>query len=444
MQGKQGLIFGAAVLTATQIFSQAIGFVFRVALSRAVGAEGMGLYQLVMPVYSVALSITAFGLTVAVQRLAAAYNARGGASDARRVTGIALKVFFLLLGAAAIIVAPFSDWISTYLLGDARTRLGLLLLLPCIFFTGIENIYKNYFYGIQDVRPPAITEVTEQILRCACVLTLLYALKPAYLELSVAVIVLGMVLCEIVSASMLAAFYRRHRRLAGQPTARAIPDRQILRDVGTIAVPVSLSSLAQNLLGSVNTIIIPGRLMVSGMGQSAALSSYGVAFGMTMPLVSLPILFVIPLSLTVAPRLAEMAARGEDTHRRILKVLGVAAALVVPACAAMAVWGRPIARAVFDNPDAGQFVELLAITQIFGCFQYLTGGFLNALGKQNQAAANVILTDAAQLALTWYAVAQPHLRLTGFVTATLVTTALCAVLNLWTLLRQPRKRLGGV
>ncbi|GHU94046.1 polysaccharide biosynthesis protein [Clostridia bacterium] len=440
----QSLLFGAALLTATQIFSHAVGFFFRVALSRQIGAEGMGLYQLVMPVYSVVMSVTLYGLTVAVQRLSASYGAVGERGASRRVTRLALQIFFILLGLLSLFAAPFSDWISVHLLGDARTRMGLLLLLPCIFFTGIENIYKNYFYGIQDVRPPAITEVVEQVLRCVCVLTLLAVLRPAYPEKTVGVIVAGMVLCEIVSALMLTVFYRRHKkreRIVRRDVS--VADISILREIRKIAIPVSLSSLAQNLLGSINTIIIPGRLMVSGMGQTEALSAYGVAFGMTMPLIALPIVFAIPISLTISPRLARLAALGRGTAGQIAKALGIAAALVIPACLALIVWGRPLSKFLFGDPNAGEFVEILAVTQIFGCFQYLTAGFLNALGRQNQAAFNILITDAAQLALTWYAVAQPHIRLTGFVTATLATTVMGAALNLWSLFGKPDKRVGG-
>ena len=63
------LLSGAALLTAVGLFSQLVGFGYRIALSRLVGAETMGLYQLIMPVYSTLMSLTAIGLTVAVSTL---------------------------------------------------------------------------------------------------------------------------------------------------------------------------------------------------------------------------------------------------------------------------------------------------------------------------------------------------------------------------------------
>ena len=64
-------------LTALGTLSQLLAFGYRVALSRMIGAEVMGLYQLIMPVYSVFLSLTAVGLTAAVSNLTPQYLALG-------------------------------------------------------------------------------------------------------------------------------------------------------------------------------------------------------------------------------------------------------------------------------------------------------------------------------------------------------------------------------
>jgi O-antigen/teichoic acid export membrane protein len=340
-------------------------------------------------------------------------------------------MFFVLVGFVTLFVIPLSDRISVSLLSDARTRMGLLLLLPCAFFTGIENICKNYFYGVREVRPPAITEVVEQLLRTFFVLAFLVVLRPSYMEWTVGVIVIGMVFCEIVSSSMLGIFYLRH--IKKTPDQGRLPSsRALLGEMAGITAPIAASTLAANLLGSVNTIVIPGRLMVSGMGQSEALSAYGVAFGMTLPLTALPSVFVIPLSLTLMPRIAHSLALGDHAalQSHVRKTLRLAAVLVLPACLLLIPFGPIITRALFAEEQAGRYVGVLAITEIFSCFQYLMNSLLNGMGKQRLAAFNVLLTDAAQLAATWYLVAVPELRLTGFVAAFAFSTALCAVLNL--------------
>lgn len=110
----------------------------------------------------------------------------------------------------------FYDPISVYLLGDARTQLGLILLLPCVALTGVENIHKHFFYGTGVVRPPAVVELMEQFIRAAAVLGLLVLFLPQNPERTVGLIVTGMVICEIFSAVALTVLYRRRMARIGR------------------------------------------------------------------------------------------------------------------------------------------------------------------------------------------------------------------------------------
>ena len=241
------ILAGTLLLTATGLFSQVVGFLYRMALSRLIGAETMGLYQLVMPVYSMLMSLTAVGLTVAVSTLSARHHALGDNGTVRLVLRRALRCFFLMvfpLGAAVVLL---SDPISVYLLGDARTRLGVALLVPCVLLTGVENLHKHCFYGIGRVRPPAAVETAEQLIRAGAVLGLLIALLPRSAEETVGLIVLGMVICEVFSACALTLLFRRHwqRFPPGNPGTE-ISARRLM----SIAVPVGATSLLGTLLGS--------------------------------------------------------------------------------------------------------------------------------------------------------------------------------------------------
>ena len=115
---------GVAVLTLTGVLSQVVGFVYRILLTRLAGAEILGLYQLILPVYSVLLSLTSVGLTTGVSNLSAWYQALGNQRVIDQVRGQAVKLFLLLALVPCGLLLLFSDGVSVYLLGDARTRLG--------------------------------------------------------------------------------------------------------------------------------------------------------------------------------------------------------------------------------------------------------------------------------------------------------------------------------
>ena len=97
MRGTGGEpVRGVAVLTLTGVLSQVVGFVYRILLTRLAGAEILGLYQLILPVYSVLLSLTSVGLTTGVSNLSAWYQALGNQRVIDQVRGQAVKLFLLL------------------------------------------------------------------------------------------------------------------------------------------------------------------------------------------------------------------------------------------------------------------------------------------------------------------------------------------------------------
>ena len=236
---------GALFLTALSCVSQLLGFAYRVALSRLVGAEVMGLYQLLMPVYSVLLSLTAVGLTSAVSNLTARHMALGDRSGAGRTLSLCLRAFFLALLPVGAAVIAASDAISVWFLGDARTQLGLILLVPCVALTGVENCHKHFFYGAGLVGPPAVVELLEQLVRTLAVLGLLLAFLPQYPERAVGLIVGGMVLCEVFSACALTLLHRRWRRSVTGPLGpgerRGKLTGRVIRIAAGLAILLSFS-----------------------------------------------------------------------------------------------------------------------------------------------------------------------------------------------------------
>lgn len=431
------VLAGTLLLTATGLFSQVVGFFYRILLSRLIGAETMGLYQLVMPVYSMLMSMTGVGLTVAVATLSARSHALGDEGAVRSLLRRALGCFFLGAVPLGAVVILASDPISVYLLGDARTRLGVILLVPCVLLTGVENLHKHCFYGIGRVRPPAASETAEQLVRAAAVLGLLVTLLPKTKEQTVGVIVLGMVVCEICSAATLVTLFRRHWNRNPPPPPREHYGPRRLWD---IALPVGATSLLGTLLGAANSVLIPARLVAGGAEASRAMVSFGVICGMTLPLLALPTGFVGALCLVMVPDLARRTAQGERKAAAgfLDRVLSATSLLMAPAMALLTVIGPSLGQALFRQQAVGDFILPLAAGTLLNCYQTVLSGALNGLGLQGKGARNAIVSDAVQLALTWFAV--PHWGLSGFVAGFVLSALVGAGLNLISVLRATGQR----
>lgn len=434
------MLYGTVVLTFTSIVSQLLGFCYRILLSRLIGAEIMGLYQLILPVYSVVMSLTAVGLTVSVSNLSSQYYALGNRRAILQVLQRCLGAFLALFALVASVTALFYDPISVYLLGDARTQMGLLLLLPCILLTGVENLHKHYFYGTGNVRPAAFTELAEQFIRTGAVLGLLIVFLPQNPERTVALIVLGMCVSEVFSSITQTVLFRRHMGPSSSLPGPGEPSRALNRKILSIALPITATSLLGNLMASANAVLIPQRLVAAGLDVSKAMSAFGVICGMTLPMLYLPTAFIGALGLVLVPKLAESCALGrmDQARARIHKSLLATSVLTMPAMALLVVLGPTVGVYLFKEPTVGGFIAPLSVGVLLSCYEAILGGTLNGVGKQTAAAQISLLCGALQLSCTFVLMGIPGVGLWGYV-AGFVASAVLGVVLKWFQVRKATK-----
>lgn len=403
---KQSVFYNAFFLCLSSVGLQCIGFVYRIGLSRFGGAQVMGMYQLIMPAYSVIMSFTMSGLTLAVSRLCAQYQAKGDGDGVRGVVRFSQLVFLCLFCCAAFCVFLFPDFIAGTVLGEPKIKMALLLLLPCLFLTGFENIFKSCFHGVKYILPPIVSELTEQLVRTVAGLGLLIVLCPKDPGVATALIVLGMVISEVFSVLILTSFYRKAGdRVFGPQRQTKIP-KGMFRKVAAIAVPVSSAGLLNNFLSSTTTILIPNRLMAAGVSAQQAMSSFGVMVGMTMPLLMLPTAFIHPLTTVLLPRFSQYSTQKDlaQTKRKAGKAIQVTSMLIAASLAVMVPLGRTLAQMIYKQPAAGEHILPLCAAAFFTFYHITTGSILNGIGMQKQASASIVVTGISEILFTWMSV----------------------------------------
>ncbi len=119
MNQKRIILKGAIILTLAGFVSRIIGFFYRIFLSHTIGAEGMGIYQLIFPVYAMVFSLTASGIQTAVSRNVSGKLAVGDHKGARDTF---LRSDPGLWGTliASLFLHENAGWISTYFLHESR------------------------------------------------------------------------------------------------------------------------------------------------------------------------------------------------------------------------------------------------------------------------------------------------------------------------------------
>ncbi|MEE1126634.1 MAG: oligosaccharide flippase family protein, partial [Acutalibacteraceae bacterium] len=233
-------IKNAAVLTVTALILRGIGMVFRVWLSGAVGAEGMGLYQLILSVYMLAATFATSGISTAVTRLIAEELEVGTARSVRRI--LFRSVCLTLVIAAASTAAVFfgADLIAEFFIKDMRAALSLKILAFSLPFMGISSCIRGYFIALRRVAVQSSAQVFEQLIRIGVIMVIIGRFAPYGIGYASAAVLIGDTVAEALSCLFMFIGYNVSRRnIKAAKCGRKSPPYSVTGRIAAISLPIT-------------------------------------------------------------------------------------------------------------------------------------------------------------------------------------------------------------
>ena len=196
---KNSLITGTLLLTLAGVFTRIIGFFYRIFLSRLIGAEGLGIYQLLSPVMALGFAVTAAGIQTAISRFVSSELAQNNPAGARLYFRIGLLLSLFLSAATGFVIWKYASFIGVSMLGDVRCipllKIISLSFVPCCIHACINGCY----YGQKKTGVPALTQLTEQIARVGTVWLLYQIHMREQTAVPLSVTMWGAVMGEVAS-----------------------------------------------------------------------------------------------------------------------------------------------------------------------------------------------------------------------------------------------------
>ena len=164
-QGNNKFLKGTLILTISSIVVKVIGALNWVILSRIMGGEGIGLYQMGFPIYLMAITVSSAGIPVAISIITAEKVAMEDYGGAQRVFHVSLKMLFCTGLLFSLLLVVLAHWLVETVLPDARAYYSIIALAPAVFFVTFLASFRGYFQGWQIMTPTACSEITEQVVR---------------------------------------------------------------------------------------------------------------------------------------------------------------------------------------------------------------------------------------------------------------------------------------
>lgn len=443
---SQTFVFGAVILMISNIAVKLIGAFLRIPLTNIIGVDGMAYYNAAYSIYVSFYMVSTAGIPVAVSRMIAEANSKRLYLEIRKIFNVAYGLFFGIGVAGTALMMIFSrKFASAADMPDAY--LAMLAIAPTIFFICLSSAYRGYFQGLQNMVPTAVSQVIEAVAKVGIGIVAAVCFTKAGCEVHVvaAYVILGVtigVFLGMVYTAIVKAMYKRSAEYK-EGIEKAISEGQssrsgktILKELIIIAVPITLASSIMGLTNTVDTMVLPGALINSGITQKAASAFYGTYSSMVIPLLNLAPPFIYPFAISAIPAISSALARNDtkNINRQIESAFRNCASIAIPCAFGMGILSKRIIEFLFNEDEiysgstlylareiAAPALSLVSVSIFFLGIISITNSVLQASKKERYTIISTVSGIIVKIAATFFFSSVPGFGIRGAA----IGTALC-------------------
>lgn len=370
-----------ATVTIFSIITRALGFVFRVVLSRKLGAEGLGLFQMASSVLGIFVTIISSGLPVTTAKLVSNYETANQLKHRNQVVSSSVLISIILAIVCSAVVFLLKDLWSV-ILADNRAVCIIIILIPSIIFSAVYSVFRGALWGQNDYFNCGLTELIEQIVRI--VLTVIFLMNINDYFVSCKLSAWAFDITCLISALLSAVIYLKKAKFDFK--------KGYYKSIIKSSAPITGVRLASSLVQPLCSILIPNLLLVYGFSKSEALACFGTIMGMTFPLLFIPMSIVGSISMVLVPSISSLAFKKDystikSNITRAFEVVIFVSMVFVPLFISV---GNLMGIVLFNNLYSGVLLQLSAVCVIPICLCNLTGSILNALNLEAKSFKNYL------------------------------------------------------
>ncbi len=435
---------GTLILTISSIVVKVIGSLNWIILSRVLGGEGIGLYQMGFPIYLMAITVSSAGIPVAISIITAEKIAHNDFLGAKRVFHVSLRLLFCTGLALSLFLFFGAQWlIDWHFIRDPRAYYSIVALAPAVFFVTFLASFRGYLQGWQVMTPTACSEITEQIVRVVTMLFFASYFMPYGLAKAAGGASMGAGAGAVCALMVLMWFYRRLKRRFQEQIQKQDPKAlkekaySIIKRLLKLALPVSVTSLMLPIVANLDLLIVPQRLEVAGFDVRHATELFGYLTGMAVPLVNLATIFTAALAISLVPAISEARALGNKESIRHKTGTAFRVALIVsfPCFVGLFFLAEQVAGLIYNAPGAASAIQTMSIGIVLLGLHQVSTAVLQGMGRTIIPVFNMMIACVAKVLLNWNLTAIPSLGIKGSAMATVADFGVAAIINMWFIYR---------
>lgn len=362
-----------------------LGMLIKIVMTRFIGTEGIGIYMLIMPTFSLLVSLTQFGFPVAISKLVA----EDRFNNKKLVFGIipiSLGICFIIL----LVLLSSGQFIATELLKEERTYLGLISIGFILPFIAISSILRAYFFGKERMFPHVISNILEDVIR----LVLIILFVPSILKMGLSYVVAFLILISIFSElSSIIIFLICLPNKISLKKEDFKPKKDYLKTVLSISIPTTGSRIIGSIGYFLEPIILAYTFKQCGYSNNFMITEYGILNGYVLPLLLLPSFFTMAISQALIPIISKTYTQHnlKETKRKIKQAIFYSLVVGIPCTLLFMLIPEIPLRLIYNTTEGISYIKILAPICLLYYIQSPLNGTLQAMGKAKEAMKGTLL-----------------------------------------------------
>ena len=431
--GKSGFIKSAVTIATGGFIAKLIGALYRIPLTNLIGGKGIGLYQLVYPVYCLLLTVSATGIPSSIAKLVA--EKIGKNQSPQSVFKTAMKLFLSVGFVGSVLMAVFAPVLANAQ-GSKSVVAGYYALAPSVLLVSAISVVRGYFQGKNDMLPTALSEITEQLVKVALGLIFAYMYRER-IERAVVFLLLAVSVSELFALCLMWLLYKRDKPI--QPRGAGVRIKTVLR----LSIPVTLSAILIPVSSLVDSVLAVRFMRVYAEN---AVTLYGLFSGGAVTIINLPVSVCYGLAAASIPAVAKAKAEQKGVRKKVFFALGITALVALPAAVGLYLFANPAVKIVFRSLSDNEREILVLLVKSFSisaftlsCAQTLSA-CLTAQGKPQYAAFSMAVGVVVKTVCYTLWLKNPSISIFGLARATNLCYLVAFLLNLLYNLTGSRKK----
>jgi len=371
-----------SMITLFSILTRFLGFIFRVYLSRKLGAEGIGIYQIATSIVGVFMTLVASGLPLTTAKLVAKYEYDVKLKEKNIATTASTVIALVISIISCIILLLGQRWLALIIKNQTVIEL-ILIMCPALIFSAVYAVFRGSLWGQNSFFWVSFTELFEQAVR---ILLTYIVLKPIFdVTKSTKLVAFTFTITCLISAVFVIIVYLIK---GGRITFKKGHYKNIIKS----ATPITGVRLASSFIQPLTALLIPLLLGIVGFSSSQSISIYGIIMGMSLPLLFAPLSIIGSLSMVMIPKISVMHENKDYSNisssvQNSVNFSLFLSALIIPLYLSC---GDLIGIVLYDNIQAGIYLQYSAVCVLPIVLNNITNSVLNALNMEVKSFINYI------------------------------------------------------